>query len=126
MLVSQRAAVASSRERYAELARDADLARMLEVELEAVKSAKERIRRHAKSRSSRAARQRRAALEHCVALVMLDPDATTHREQLSRIAEKVGRFDRLAEVLAAAADDCTGDELRVDCSCTRPPCTRTT
>jgi len=112
VLVRQRAA-SLLRERYEELDRESDLVRMLEVELEAVKNAKERMRRHGEIAAvHERLGNHAAALEHAVALVMLDPDAEAHRERLARLAEKTGRFDRLGEVLAAAADDCEGDELR--------------
>jgi tetratricopeptide (TPR) repeat protein len=112
VLVRQRAA-SLLRERYAELEREADLARMLEVELEAVKNAKERIRRHGEVATlHEKLGNDAAALEHAVSLVMLDPDSNAHRERLARLADKSGKFDRLAEVLAAAADDCEGDDLR--------------
>ncbi len=112
VLVRQRAA-SLLRERYEQIGREADLVRMLEVELEAVKNAKERIRRHGEIAAvHERLGNHAAALEHAVALVMLDPDAEAHRERLARLADKTGRFDRLGEVLAAAADDCEGDELR--------------
>ena len=113
VLVRQRAA-SLLRERYAASGKDADLARVLEVELEGVKNAKDRIRRH---REIAALYERigndAAALEHSVSLVMLEPESEAHRSQLASLAERTGRWDRLAEVLAAAADDCEGDELRV-------------
>jgi uncharacterized paraquat-inducible protein A len=34
-----------------------------------------------------------AALEHATSLVMLDPDATSHRERLTRLAEKTGKLE---------------------------------
>ncbi len=112
VLVRQRTA-SLLRERYEGLGREADLVRMLEVELEAVKNAKERMRRHGEIAAvHERLGNHAAALEHAVSLVMLDPDAEAHRERLARLADKTGRFDRLGEVLAAAADDCEGDELR--------------
>ena len=112
VLVRQRAA-SLLRERYELLGREADLVRMLEVELEAVKNAKERMRRHGEIAAvHERLGNHAAALEHAVSLVMLDPDAEAHRDRLARLAEKTARFDRLGEVLAAAADDCEGDELR--------------
>lgn len=113
VLVRQRAA-GLLRERYAQLGRDVDLARVLEVELEDVKSAKERIRRHRElvELYERIGNDV-AALAHGVSLVMLEPDSAPHRQKLASLAERTGRHDRLAEVLAAAADECEGDELRV-------------
>lgn len=114
MLVRQRAA-ALLKERYSGGDRDADLARVLEVELEAVKSAKERIRRHQQIAGIYASLGNdEAALEHFVHLVLLEPEVGEHRAQLTALAEKVGRHDRLAEVLISAADDCNDDTLRVE------------
>ena len=103
----QRAA-ALLKEHYVETGRDADLARVLEVELEAVKSIKERIRRHKKIADLyEKLGQDGSALEHYIALVLLEPDDASHRDALTILAEKVGRFDRAAEVLASAAEDCS-------------------
>ncbi|MCA9584173.1 MAG: tetratricopeptide repeat protein [Myxococcales bacterium] len=114
MLVRQRAA-ALLKERYAGGDRDADLVRVLEVELEAVKSAKERIRRHQQIAGIYASLGNdESALEHFVQLVLLEPEVASHRAELSSLAEKVGRHDRLAEVLISAADDCNDDALRVE------------
>jgi tetratricopeptide (TPR) repeat protein len=114
MAVRQRAA-AILRSHYTDIGNEAALAAMLEVELEVVQSVKERIRRHGQLALvyQRLGRPE-AALEHFVALVMLEPDVPEHRDELARLAESVGRFDRLAEVLAAAADDCTDEALRVE------------
>ena len=114
MAVRQRTA-AILRSHYVETGNEGALATMLEVELEVVQSVKERIRRHGQLAAlyGRLARPD-AALEHFVALVMLEPDVPEHRGELQRLAGEVGRFDRLAEVLAAAADDCTDEALRVE------------
>ena len=112
--VRQRAA-ALLKERYAEAGRDADLVRVLEIELESVKSIKERIRRHRQiAELYKTLGREEQALEHAVALVLLEPDVVRHREQLAELAARVGRHDRLAEVLVAAAEDCTDDALRID------------
>ncbi|MGH7328538.1 MAG: tetratricopeptide repeat protein, partial [Polyangiaceae bacterium] len=112
--VRQRAA-ALLKEHYLQTERDADLAKVLEVELEAVKSVKERIRRHRQIAELYVKLGLDAsALEHYVSLVTLDPDEVDHREALARIGAKVGRFDRVAEVLTNAAEDCTDDGVRVE------------
>ncbi|HEX7663939.1 MAG TPA: tetratricopeptide repeat protein [Polyangiaceae bacterium] len=112
--VRQRAA-ALLKEHYIQTERDADLAKVLEVELEAIKSVKERIRRHRQIADLYVKLGLDAqALEHYVALVTLDPDDVEHREALARIGAKVGRYDRVAEVLTNAAEDCTDDSVRVD------------
>ena len=113
-LVRQRAA-ALLKERYVESGRDADLVRVLEVELEAVKSVKERIRRHRQLAELYVnLGSDEEAIEHYVSLVTLEPDVTLHREQLAQLTRRTGKDERLAEVLVTAADDCTDDALRVE------------
>lgn len=113
-LVRQRAA-ALLKERYAAPGREADLARVLEVELEAVKSVKERIRRHQQIASIYSALGNDdRAMEHLVNLVLLEPEVASHRNALAELAERVGRFERLSDVLVSAADDCHDDALRVE------------
>ena len=112
--VRQRAA-ALLKERYATPGHEAALVRVLEVELEAVRSVKERIRRHHQIAALHATLGDDAlAMEQYVALVTLEPDVATHRVRLAELAEKVGRFDRLADVLAAAAEEANDDALRVE------------
>ena len=112
--VRQRAA-ALLKERYSEAGREGDLVRILEIELEAIKSAKERIRRHHQIATLYASLGNEvAAMEQYIALVTLEPDVASHRVRLAELAERVGRFDRFADVLASAADDCTDDTLRVE------------
>lgn len=113
-LVRQRAA-ALLKERYAVPGREADLARALEVELEAVKSVKERIRRHQQIASLYAQLgDDEHAMDHFVNLVLLEPEVAAHRTELAQLASRVSRFDRLAEVLVSAADDCNDDALKVE------------
>lgn len=113
-LVRQRAA-ALLKERYSAPGREADLARVLEVELEAVKSVKERIRRHHQIAGIYAQLgDDERAMEHFVQLVLLEPEVASHRNELARIAERTGRYERLADVLVSAADDCNDDALRVE------------
>ncbi|WP_394833567.1 tetratricopeptide repeat protein [Pendulispora rubella] len=109
-------AAALLKEHYLETGRDVDLARVLEVELEAVDDAKARVTGH-KEIAELYGRlgQDAKALEHYVALVMLEPQVATHRDRLTALAEKVDQFDRAAEVLANAADQPSLDEaLRID------------
>ncbi len=113
-LVRQRAA-ALLKERYAGPGHEADLARVLEVELEAVKSVKERIRRHQQIATIYAGLGNdERAMEHLVNLVLLEPEVASHRNELAALAERVGRFERLSDVLVSAADDCNDDALRVE------------
>ncbi len=113
-LVRQRAA-ALLKERYQGVGREGDLARVLEVELEAVKSVKERIRRHQQIAAIYTQLGNdESAIEHFVQLVLLEPERADHRSNLATIAARINRFDRLAEVLVSAADDCNDDALKVE------------
>lgn len=113
-LVRQRAA-ALLKERYSEPGREADLARVLEVELEAVKSVKERIRRHQQIAAIYAQLgDDDHAMDHFVHLVLLEPEVAAHRTELAQLAARVGNFERLADVLVSAADDCNDDALKVE------------
>jgi tetratricopeptide (TPR) repeat protein len=113
-LVRQRAA-ALLKERYSVPGREADLARALEVELEAVKSVKERIRRHQQIAAIYAQLgDDEHAMDHFVQLVLLEPEVAAHRTELALLAARVGRFERLADVLVSAADDCNDAALKVE------------
>jgi tetratricopeptide (TPR) repeat protein len=113
-LVRQRAA-ALLKERYSEPGSEANLARVLEVELEAVKSVKERIRRHQQIAAIYAQLgDDEHAMEHFVQLVLLEPEVAAHRNELAQLAARVGRFERLADVLVSAADDGNDDALKVE------------
>jgi tetratricopeptide (TPR) repeat protein len=113
-LVRQRAA-ALLKERYSVPGREADLARALEVELEAVKSVKERIRRHQQiANIYTQLGDDEHAMDHFVQLVLLEPEIATHRTELAQLAARVGRFERLADVFVSAADDCNDDALKVE------------
>src|SRR4029078_11545266 len=81
-LVRQRAP-ALLRERYSVPGKEADLARALEVELEAVKSVKERIRRHQQiANIYTQLGDDEHALDHFVQLVLLEPEIAAHRTEL--------------------------------------------
>jgi tetratricopeptide (TPR) repeat protein len=102
--VRQRA-TALLRDHYEQIGRDADLARVLLVELEGVRSSKERVKRHA----GIAALYEKlgdiaSALEQIGAAFVLAPDGDENRTRLVALAERAGRFERLADLLAAAAD----------------------
>jgi tetratricopeptide (TPR) repeat protein len=99
---------------YAETGRDADLARVLLVELEAIKTTKERVKRHLQigeiyDKLGEAAN----ALEQVGSAVVLDPGDEARRAKLAELAEKTGRLERLADLLAAAADGCEEQALRI-------------
>ena len=101
-------------EHYEQTGRDADLARVLLVELESVKAAKERVKRHLRVADLHEKLGDVAnALEQVGMAVVLDPKDGTKRARLGELAEKTGRLERLADLLAAAADACDEDGLRV-------------
>ena len=102
--VRQRAA-AWLRDHYAATGRDADLARMLLVELETVRSTKERVRRHLQVADLYEKLGDLAnALEQTGLAVVLAPDDEARRAKLVELAERTGRLDRLADLLSAAAE----------------------
>ena len=102
--VRQRAA-AFLRDHYAESGRESDLARMLVIELETVKSAKERTKRHAQlSELYEKLGDPANALEQLGASFLLDPGDEAKREKLAELAERTTRLERLADLLAAAAE----------------------
>jgi golgin subfamily B member 1 len=112
--VRQRAA-ALLKELYKEAKRDADLVRILEIELEAIKSAKELIKRHRRiAQMYQGLGKEAEAAEHLASLVLLEPDVAQHRSELAELAARIGRFDRLAEVLSNAAEDSTDPALKVE------------
>jgi thioredoxin-like negative regulator of GroEL len=109
----QRAA-ALLRDRYARLGRERDLARMLLVELEAVTSSSERVRRHGiiadlLEKTGDLA----GAFEQVGLAVVLDPGDETRRSRLVSLAEGAGMMARLADVLVGAAAACESEVLRV-------------
>ncbi|MFO0736875.1 MAG: tetratricopeptide repeat protein [Labilithrix sp.] len=113
-LVRQRAA-ALLKERYTQSNDDANLARVLEVELEVVRSSKERIRRHSQLANLYVSLGNDdQALEHYASLVLLEPDNAQHRQELRNVAARINRYDRLVEVLVSAADDTHDDPLKVE------------
>jgi Tfp pilus assembly protein PilF len=111
--VRQRVA-ASLREHYAKVGRDADLVRMLLVELEAVKTAKERVRRHLQiAESYEKLGDPGSALEQVGLAVELDPHDEAKRAKLAELAENASRLERFAELLTAAAGASDDKALRV-------------
>lgn len=113
-LVRQRVA-ALLKERYAEPGHEADLARVLEVGLEAVKAPDQLVLRHQQLASIYAQLgDDDHAMDHFVELVLLEPHVAEHRAELAHLAARVGRFERLADVLVSAADTCDSDPLAVE------------
>jgi tetratricopeptide (TPR) repeat protein len=98
-------AAAWLRDQYVAMGREADLARMLTVELEGVRSSKERVRRHLKlAELYEKLGDLPTALEQTGFAVILAPGEDTLRAKLLELAERSGRLERLADLLAAAAD----------------------
>ena len=109
------AAAARLKGRYRADGNVRELARVLEVDLEG-----------AATPADRAARQKAlvrlrldelgdeaGAFEGLAALLLLEPAVVEHREELSQLAAKLGKPQRLAEALAAAAELAEGD-VRLD------------
>jgi tetratricopeptide (TPR) repeat protein len=101
--VRQRAA-AWLRDHYAATGRDADLARMLLIELETVRSSKERVRRHLQvAELYEKLGDLSSALEQTGLAVVDAPEDEARRAKLLDLAERTGRLDRLADLLSASA-----------------------
>ncbi len=92
------------RDHYAATGRDADLARMLLIELETVLSSKERVRRHLQVADIyEKLGDLTSALEQTGLAVVDAPEDEARRGKLLDLAERTGRLDRLADLLSAAA-----------------------
>ena len=103
--VRQRAA-AILKKRYQAGGRAHDLARVLDVELEAATSKKDRVRRYRELATLRAdgLGDARGALEDVAALALLEPGEREHRDRLAALAEASGAHERRVEVLVAVAE----------------------
>ncbi len=112
--VRQRAA-AWLREHYGATGRDADLARMLLIGLETVRSTKERVRRHLQiGELYEKLGDLPNALEQTGFAVVQAPEDAERRMKLQELAERTGRLDRLADLLATAAESAEAQPLRLD------------
>jgi tetratricopeptide (TPR) repeat protein len=112
--VRQRAAT-WLRDHYARMGRDADLARMLLVELETVRANKERVRRHGQiAELYEKLGDMDSALEQMGAAVVLYPSDEKNLAKLFELAERTGRFERLADLLGAAAGACEEGHLQIE------------
>lgn len=105
---AQQRAAARLEDRYRTAGRSADLARMLEIRLLATSGAA-RVRR---LRELVALRRDQlgdddAAAAGLIELVRLEPTDAEHRAALVAIAERTGRWDRLADALESIAADTT-------------------
>jgi tetratricopeptide (TPR) repeat protein len=103
------------REHYERERRDADLARLLEVELEIATNPRELAAGHRQIADHHAKMgDLPTALEHVAALVLLEPEASDHRVELAELAARVGRYDRLAAVLVEASEKADSETLRAE------------
>jgi tetratricopeptide (TPR) repeat protein len=111
--VRQRAA-SRLREHYEESGSDADLARMLLVEIEVIRSNKEKVRRHLQIADLYERHgDQDGALEQVGAAMTIDPSDPDRRARLVDLAERTGRLERLADLLSAAADRADPLPLRI-------------
>jgi tetratricopeptide (TPR) repeat protein len=102
------------RDHYAATGRDADFARMLLVELEGVRSVKERVRRHVQvAEIYERVGALPDALEQTGLAFVLAPDDEAQRAKLVSLAERTGRLERLADLLSAAAEAADAQALRI-------------
>ncbi|HEY4015464.1 MAG TPA: tetratricopeptide repeat protein [Polyangiaceae bacterium] len=102
------------REHYAQTGDDAQLVRMLLVELEAVKASGERMRRHLQiADTHEKLGDAASALEHVGHAVVLDPKDEGKRTKLAALAEGTGRLQRFAELLSTAAGASEDVALRI-------------
>lgn len=112
--VRQRAA-AVLKERYGRSGREADLVRVLEIELEAMKNSKERARRHEQiAMLHETLGDARDAMAHVVQLVLLEPEVKEHRERLEDLAGRVDDYASVVDVLVTVAEGADDDALRVE------------
>ncbi|MEP7123997.1 MAG: tetratricopeptide repeat protein, partial [Byssovorax sp.] len=109
------AAAARLKGRYRAEGNVRDLARVLEVDLEGATTPADRAERQKALVRLRLDElgDEAGAFEGLAALVLLEPAAAPHREELSRLAVKLGKPERLAQALAAAAELAEGD-VRLD------------
>ncbi|HEX4447128.1 MAG TPA: hypothetical protein VH044_10340, partial [Polyangiaceae bacterium] len=100
------------KEHYAATGRDADLARMLLIELETVRSSKERVRRHLHvAELYEKLGDLANALEQTGLAVVQAPEDAPRRQKLEELAERTGRLDRLADLLSSAADSAVAADV---------------
>ncbi|APR81973.1 DNA double-strand break repair Rad50 ATPase [Minicystis rosea] len=109
---ARRRAAARLKDWYRAAGRADDLVRMLEIDLDAAATPEERADRLAAIVRIRleTLNDEAGAFEGLAALVTLRPQAADHRATFVRLAQKLGRTARLAEVLANAAAFAEGAE----------------
>ena len=100
---------------YERAGRDADLARLYEVELEIATSPKERALGHRQIANFYAKiGEYSTALEHVATLALLEPETAAHRLELADLAARIGRHDRLADVLVKVSEKAESAQLRAE------------
>lgn len=109
---ARRRAAGRLKERYRAEGREGDLVRVLEIDLDAAASPEERAERLLAIVRLRLGSlgDEAGAFEGLAALVTLRPADASHRAELRRLSQKLGRAARLAEVLSGAAARAEGPE----------------
>jgi tetratricopeptide (TPR) repeat protein len=109
-LGARQRAAARLKDHYRAQGRADDLVRVLEIDLDAAATPAERAARLRAIVELRLGKlgDEAGAFEGVAALVTLEPAVAEHRAELGRLAERLGRQARLAEVLATAAGAAEG------------------
>ncbi len=95
--------------------RPAEVVRVLEAALELAPSNEDRLSLHAKAIDLLVGIDRpNEALEHCAAILKLEPNAARFHDRARELATQTGEFARYAAALVAAADLTEPDALRVE------------
>ena len=103
------------RTEYERTGRDADLARLFEIDLEIASSPAERALGHRQiAHFYTKLGDHATALEHVATLALLEPEVAAHRAELADLAARVGRYDRLAEVLSGVSEKTESEALRAE------------
>lgn len=109
----RRKALELLKNRYAAGKRSADVVRVLQISLDGASRAQQaNIHSEIIDRLVELGRDE-AALDHCAALVKLDPGSDAARDRLRIISEKTGRHDRRAAALADAVDGEVDEPIEV-------------
>jgi tetratricopeptide (TPR) repeat protein len=108
-------AAAILRTHYERLGRDSDLARLFEVELEIATGPDELVLGHRQiANFHEKLGNLSIALEHVATLALLQPDVAAHRAEVAALAARVGRYDRLADVLVKVSEKSESEPLRAE------------
>lgn len=107
------AALGALRDRYVAQKKPADVARVLEKALLTAAPAVARAMQREIAELYESLGKHDAALEHCAALVALDPADDEARAHLQALAERTGRHARYAEALVAAVTEAVPAAVQV-------------